>query len=169
MILRTEPGPAVQVGAHLCRDGKGSQEEPVCGQKRQCCEPAQQPRRTVFPWGGLQSPLAQKAPSLVSWGGNEEGEAVNRWLGHPRGEAALEGGTHSLPGSPALVGNVIFTQPHAPSDPSPTLALPQLFVLTLWFSFLTLLIETLEEKGKKPGCCGETGLAEGEDHDPGWS
>ena len=34
-------------------------------------------------------------------------------------------------------------------DPSPTPALPQLFVVRLWFSFLTLLIETLEGKGEE--------------------
>lgn len=34
-------------------------------------------------------------------------------------------------------------------DPSPTLVLPPLFTLLLWFSFLTLLIETMEETGKK--------------------
>ena len=31
----------------------------------------------------------------------------------------------------------------------PPPALPQLFVLRLWFSFLTLLIETLEGKGEE--------------------
>lgn len=54
-----------------------------------------------------------------------------------------------FPGLPDLVENVIFIGPHTPTDPSPILALPQLFVWTLWFSFLTLLTETLEEKGKK--------------------
>lgn len=56
---------------------------------------------------------------------------------------------HTSPGLRALVGNVIFTGPHTPTDASLARALPQLFVWMLWFPFLTLLTKSLGEKGKK--------------------
>ena len=66
------------------------------------------------------------------------------------------------PGPKRYLQTTIYSQ-----DPSPTLVLPLLFMLLLWFSFLTLLIETLKEKGKKARMpLTESGLAVGDSFDP---
>lgn len=106
-----------------------------------------------------QEELAETSQSRVG-GVKVEGKAVNCWLRNAGGRGSLGGGPR-CPGSPALVENVIFTQPHAPTDPSPSPALPQLFVLTLWFSFLTLLLETLGGKGKKARMSQRDGVGRG--------
>lgn len=89
-------------------------------------ESVQEPRRTQLPGGACKDLLDQKVPSLGSRGVNEEGKAVNYWLGKTRGKRSL-GGRPMLPRLPSPGGKCYLhttTHSHGPfSHPGPSSAI----------------------------------------------
>lgn len=100
-------------------------------------------KRTEFLGKVYKDFSEHKAPSLLSQGINKEGKADQPLVRKCQWER------HMVPGLLSPRGKCYLCSTTHSQGPFSTLVLPQLFVLALWFSFLTLLIETLGEKGKK--------------------
>lgn len=100
-------------------------------------------KRTEFLGKVYKDFSEHKAPSLLSQGINKEGKADQPLVRKCQWER------HMVPGLLSPRGKCYLCTTTHSQGPFSTLVLPQLFVLALWFSFLTLLIETLGEKGKK--------------------